>query len=272
MDMGVQGFNGGSTIDPAQTVRLAKLAETLGYRSWWTTEHVVLPSPKVPPSPVEPTTPILDPLVHLGFVAAVTSRLELATGVLILPQRNPVVLAKQVATLDVLSGGRFTLGVGAGYLEPELAAVGVPLADRGRRTDEYLDAMTALWSAAPSFQGRYASFANVDAHPKPSGVRIVVGGHSAGALRRAVSRGHGWLGIGSPEELAGNLARLATAADQVERPAHLGKLEINVLPTTSLDVEVLRRYEDLGTDQVVVNSGQGLDERSMEHLIGLKPA
>lgn len=272
MDMGVQGFNGGSTIDPEQTVRLAKVVESLGYRSWWTTEHVVLPSPRVAPSPAEPTEPILDPLVHLGFVAAVTSRLELATGVVILPQRNPVVLAKQVASLDVLSGGRFTLGVGAGYLEPELAAVGVPLEDRGRRTDEYLDAMAALWSPAPSFHGRFASFADVDAHPKPSGVRIVIGGHSAGALRRAVSRGHGWLGIGTPEELEGNLARLAKAADQVDRPAHLGRLEINVLPTTPVDADVVRRYEALGTDQLILNTMHELDERSLEHYIALKPA
>jgi probable F420-dependent oxidoreductase len=230
---------------------------------------VVLPSPKVPSLPLDPTEPLLDPLVHLSFVAAVTTRLELGTGILILPQRNPVVLAKQVASLDALSGGRFTLGVGAGYLEPELTAVGVPLEDRGRRTDEYLDAMAALWSEAPSFQGKYASFSGVDAFPKPTGVRIVVGGHSDGALRRAVTRGHGWLGIGSPEELKANLARLAKIADGVDRPAHLGRLELHVVPTTPLDADVVRRYEDLGADQLLVNSMVGLDERTLEHNIAL---
>ncbi|HTF50373.1 MAG TPA: LLM class flavin-dependent oxidoreductase, partial [Pseudonocardia sp.] len=143
MELGVAGLNAKATLRPEDTVRLARLAEELGYRSWWAGDHVVLPSPRTSDSPMAPTDPILDPLVHLGYVAAVTERIELATGIVILPQRNPLVLAKQAASLDVLSGGRLTLGVGAGYLEPELAAVGVSLAERGRRTDEYLDAMTA---------------------------------------------------------------------------------------------------------------------------------
>nr|WP_258165199.1 MULTISPECIES: TIGR03619 family F420-dependent LLM class oxidoreductase [Protofrankia] len=145
MELGVSGLNAKATVGPEATGRLARLAEELGYRSWWAGEHVVLPSPRVPASPMEATDPILDPLVHLTYVAAVTRRLELGTGIVILPQRNPLVLAKQVASLDVLSGGRVLLGVGAGYLEPEMTAVGVPMAGRGRRTDEYLDAMTSLW-------------------------------------------------------------------------------------------------------------------------------
>ncbi|WP_285747409.1 LLM class F420-dependent oxidoreductase [Lentzea sp. NBRC 105346] len=252
--MGVQGFNTKTTIDPASTRSLATLVESLGYRSWWASEHVVLPSPRVDPSPADPTEPLLDPLVHLSYVAAVTSRLELGTGILILPQRNPLVLAKQAASLDVLSGGRFVLGVGAGYLEPELSAVGVPLADRGGRTDEYLDAMNALWhSPAPSFSGKYVSFSGVDAHPRPSGIRVVVGGHSAGALKRAVSRGHGWLGIGSPADIAGHLDRLRALSSTVERPASLGPLEINAIPLTSLDASLVRQYEDLGVSQLVIN-------------------
>ena len=109
-------------------------------------------------------------MVHLAHVAAATSRMTLGTAVLILPQRNPLVLAKQAASLDALSGGRFVLGVGAGWLAAEMAAVGVPTADRGARTDEYLDAMTALWTdPAPEFHGRYVDFAGVDAHPRPTG-------------------------------------------------------------------------------------------------------
>ncbi len=168
MELGVNGVNAKATLGPAETVRLARRAEELGYRSWWAGEHVVLPGPRTPAAPMEPTDPILDPLVHLAYVAAVTERLELGTGIIILPQRNPLVLAKQVASLDVLSGGRLLLGVGAGYLEPEMTAVGVPMSERGGRTDEYLDAMRALWTQpAPSYQGRYVAFDSVDAHPRP---------------------------------------------------------------------------------------------------------
>ena len=105
MELGVAGVNAKATLGAAETARLARLAEELGYRSWWAGEHVVLPNPRVPSAPMEPTDPILDPLVHLAYVAAVTTGLELGTGIVILPQRNPLVLAKQAASLDVLSGG-----------------------------------------------------------------------------------------------------------------------------------------------------------------------
>src|SRR5947209_4858917 len=119
MKLGVFGLNAGVAIAPGVVKRLAVRCEELGYESWWAGEHVVLPSPRVPPSPMEPEDPILDGLVHLSFVAAVTERMLLATGIIILPQRNPLVLAKQIASLDALSEGRFMFGVGVGYLEPE---------------------------------------------------------------------------------------------------------------------------------------------------------
>ncbi|MFC4033441.1 LLM class F420-dependent oxidoreductase [Streptomyces polygonati] len=257
MELGVNGLNAKAVLGAAETVRLARLAEELGYRSWWAGEHVVLPSPRSPDAPMEPTDPILDPLVHLAYVAAVTERIELGTGIVILPQRNPLVLAKQVASLDVLSGGRLLLGVGAGYLEPEMTAVGVPYAERGRRTDEYLDAMRALWTQpAPSYQGRYVSFGGVDAHPRPvgeHGPRIVVGGHSPAAFRRAVARGHGWLGNGdSPDDLAGHLAGLRRAAAEVERPPWLGRLETGFMQLSPVTADAARRYADLGLDRLLV--------------------
>ena len=145
MKLGVFGISSGRTIGPGPTARLAGRCEELGYDSWWAGEHVVLPSPRVAPAPMKPTDPILDPLVHLAYVAGATDRMLLGTGIIILPQRNPLVLAKQIATLDLLSGGRFVFGVGVGYLEPELAAFGVPMSQRASRTDDHLAAMRAIW-------------------------------------------------------------------------------------------------------------------------------
>ncbi len=258
MELGVSGLNAKATACPEATLRLARLAEELGYRSWWAGDHVVLPSPRVPASPAEATDPILDPLIHLTYVAAATQRLELGTGIVILPQRNPLVLAKQVASLDVLSGGRVLLGVGAGYLEPEMTAIGVPMAGRGRRTDEYLDAMTSLWlDPLPSYDGRYVSFGNIDAHPRPvrpGGPRIVIGGHSPAAYRRAVARGHGWFGNGTAADLTTHLSGLAAAAVEIERPARLGRLEIIYMQLDPVEVNAdsARRYADLGVDRLLV--------------------
>ncbi|MFD0691065.1 LLM class F420-dependent oxidoreductase [Actinomadura fibrosa] len=256
MELGVNGINAKATLHPDATARLARRAEELGYASWWAGDHVVLPSPRVPGSPMEATDAILDPLVHLAFVAAVTERIRLCTGIVILPQRNPLVLAKQAASLDVLSGGRLTLGVGAGYLEPELAALGVPMSERGARTDEYLDAMRSLWSdPEPSYRGRFVAFDGVDAHPRPvrpDGPRIAIGGHSPAAFRRAVARGHGWIGVGTPDELEANLAGLERAAAETERPAALGRLRIIALPLAPIAPDTARRYADLGVDELLV--------------------
>ncbi|MET0135853.1 MAG: LLM class F420-dependent oxidoreductase [Kibdelosporangium sp.] len=260
MELGVYGLSAKATLGPDHTVRLARLAEELGYRSWWAGEHVVLPSPRVANSGMAPTDPILDPLVHLAFVAAVTRQLTLGTGIVILPQHNPLLLAKQAASLDVVSGGRLHLGVGVGYLEEELAAFGVAMSERGSRTDEYLDAMTALWTApAPvAYQGRHVSFRNLDAHPRPvqpGGPRIVIGGSSPAAFRRAVGRGHGWFGVGSgPDALAGDLRGLARAADEVRRPAGLGRLEITFMRIDPVEVTagVAARFAELGVDRLLL--------------------
>lgn len=256
MQLGVNGLNAKAGLAPEVTARLAGLAEDLGYTSWWAGDHVVLPSPRTPDTPMDPRDPILDPLVHLTYVAALTRRVELGTGIVILPQRNPLVLAKQAASLDVLSGGRLLLGVGAGYLEPEMTAVGVPFAERGRRTDEYIDAMVQLWTAErPRMDGRYVRFADVDAHPRPAregGPRIVVGGQSDAAFRRALTRAHGWFGVGTPDELAANIARLKRVADGVERPARLGRLEITAMQLQPVDEGTADRFADLGVDRLLV--------------------
>ena len=258
MKLGVFGLSTKAAIDPATMTRLAREVEGLGYDSWWVPEHVVLPSPRVAPSPMEPTDTILDPLVALSFVAAVTTRIDLATGIVILPQRHPVVLAKQAASLDVLSNGRFVLGVGAGYLEPEMRAIGVTLAERGSRTDEYIDAMRALWTQpAPEYHGRHVDFAGVDAHPRPvqrGGPRIVIGGGSAAAHARAVCRGHGWYGFAmAPDVAATHVGALREAADRVERPTGLGRLEVSITPARQLDAAMVEAYVSAGVDRLVVH-------------------
>ncbi|MET0903534.1 MAG: LLM class F420-dependent oxidoreductase [Acidimicrobiales bacterium] len=270
MQLGVFGISSGSTFGPEATITMARLAEELGFDSIWAGEHVVVPSPRVPPSPMEPEDPILDPLVHLGFVAAATGRLLLATGIIILPQRNPLVLAKQAATLDVLSAGRLLLGIGAGYLEPEMTAIGVPMADRGTRTDDHLAAMRALWTEPGPVEhhGPFVDFSGVDAHPRPvspGGPRIVVGGHSPAAFRRAVTSGHGWYGFGLTPELAGAcLEGLRQAADQVERPAALGDLEVTVTPRRRLDAEALDAFAGLGVRRLVINTASDKSPADVE--------
>lgn len=273
MRLGVFGINSGSTFRPADTIAIARLAEELGYDSVWAGEHVVVPSPRVVPSPMEPEDPILDPLVHLGFVAAATDRLLLATGIIILPQRNPLVLAKQAATLDVLSGGRLLLGIGAGYLEPEMTAIGVPMQDRGTRTDDHLAAMRALWTQPGPVEhhGPYVDFAGVDAHPRPTspgGPRIVVGGHTPAAYRRAVAHGHGWYGFGlTPEQAHASVAGLRQAADQVERPPELGDLELSVTPRRRLGAEALGAFADLGIDRLVLGTASDRSPADVERRL-----
>src|SRR6266571_2988804 len=126
--------------------RLPRAAEAAGFESLWGGEHVVLPDPQAPPSPMAPHEPILDPVIALTYCAAVTTRVRLGTGIIILPQRNPLVLAKELASLDRLSNGRLIFGVGVGYLEPEFQALGAPFRDRGRVTDDYLAAIRAIWT------------------------------------------------------------------------------------------------------------------------------
>src|SRR5262245_19612304 len=241
MRLGLVHVNMGSMSRPDSLVAAARQAEAAGFDSVWAGEHVVLPDPQAPPSPMKPDDPALDSLLALTWAAAHTTTIRLATGIVILPQRNPVVLAKQVATLDVLSGGRVMLGVGAGYLEPEFRAVGANFAERGAVTDEYLDAMRALWyDEHPEYHGRFTGFGGVDAYQRPvqQPVSLIVGGHSAPAYRRAVARAHGWYGYWlTPAQAAESMAGLAAAAGRVPRPADLGELEISVTPRGRMTAE-----------------------------------
>jgi probable F420-dependent oxidoreductase len=217
---------------------------------------------------VPASEPLLDPVASLAFLAGQTMRLRLATGIVILPQRNPVVLAKALASVDVLSRGRLVFGVGAGYLEPEFRAVGADFEHRGARCDEYLEAILALWTQEhPSHRGETVAFAGIDAQPRPvqrPHPPILVGGYSAPALRRAQRYGAGWYGfLRSLELLEQDLAGLAAAAAEVERPAALGPLEISVTPPPRLDADAAARYRDLGVSRLVLLP----IERSVDDLV-----
>jgi probable F420-dependent oxidoreductase len=257
MKLGFYGINMGACVDPEVAVAVAKAAEEAGFDSVWTAEHVVLPDPQVAASPIPPQTPLLDPAVALAHLAADTRTIRLATGIIILPQRNPVVLAKELASLDVLSGGRLVFGLGAGYLEPEFEAVGATFAERGERTDEYIEAMLALWTQEkPRFEGRFVSFSGIDAQPRPiqkPHPPIVVGGLSPPALRRAVRRGNGWYGFALDLDATAQCVEgLRRAQQQVERSSELGRLEISVTPSGLLDADTISGFEELGVDRLVV--------------------
>src|SRR5438034_9890756 len=167
MKFGILFANVGHAVVPEGATALATIAEDAGYESLWTVEHVVVPADYQSQYPYSPSgrmpgpeeSPIPDPLIWLTWVGAATTTLRLATGILILPQRNPVILAKELATLDVLSKGRVELGVGVGWLREEFDALGVPFEERGARTDEYVEALRTLWrEEEPCFEGHYARF------------------------------------------------------------------------------------------------------------------
>ena len=224
MRFGVMFANTMGFTGPQGARALAEGAEAAGFESLWTVEHVVYPdgyrstypySPKGK-MPGDRDTPIPDPLIWLSYVAACSQTLKLATGILILPQRNPLVLAKELSTLDQLSGGRMLLGIGVGWLREEFDALGVPWERRGQRTDDYIAAMRALWDDdGASHAGQFAHFDGVSSNPKPlqGRVPIVIGGHSRAAAERAGRIGDGFFpGAGDLAELFDIVGQSAAAA------------------------------------------------------------
>lgn len=271
MKFGLFGLGSG-VADPDTITTVAQAAEAAGLESLWTGEHVVLPKPRTADSPADPDLPFLHPSAILSYLAAVTNRVLLGTGVVLIAQRNPVVLAKEIASADVLSGGRAVLGVGAGYLESEFAALGADFPTRGARTDEAIDVLRRLWSDPdPSFKGEFNSFAGIDAHPRPvqaGGVPIVIGGHSRAALRRAVLRGHGWYGWAqTPKQTRGVLAQLGEIASAAQRPHELGELEITITPPARLTPEAVEDYAESGVHRLI--SLMPRQEVGMLHTIEL---
>lgn len=255
MKFGLCAINIDTCANPDYLTRVAQLAEAAGFESLWTIEHVVLPDPRKPPSPMEPSDPIIEPFAALSFVAAITKTIRLSTGITIVPQHNPLILAKLVASLDVLSQGRVIFGVGVGYLDAEFAALGAPFNDRGTRANEYIEAMRVLWTQEkPAFKGKFVSFSNIQARPLPvqrPHPPIVVGGYSGPAFRRALRIGNGWYGYGMAlEETIDVLGRLRQEAAYYQRPTHLGELEITITPDGMVDSDLAKRYAALGVHRL----------------------
>jgi len=266
MKLGLYSINGGHLANPDDMGRVAVAAEEAGFESLWTAEHVVLPDPQVPPSPLPAEVPLLDPAVALAYLSSVTTEINLGTGIIILPQRNPLVLAKELASVDVLSKGRLIFGVGVGYLAPEFEALGIPMEDRGPRSIEYIEAMRSIWhDNEPNYEGKYVSFSGVKANPRPVnplGPPVVMGGHSKPAWRRTVTHCQGWYGFMlDPEGTAKNIAGIRELEGQHERPEGLGEIEITVTPLMRPGVEMLETYGEMGVDRLVLLAPvQNVDE------------
>jgi len=262
MKFGLLYANAGPFAYPELLTHLATTAERVGIESIWTVEHVVIPVGYRSTYPYDPSgkipapdqLPIPDPFVSLAYAAAVTKTLRLATGILILPQRHPLYVAKEVATLDVLSHGRVILGIGVGWLEEEFQALGIPFEERAGRTAEMVRAMRTLWKdeTAP-FKGKYYSWGAVESHPKPMqkpGVPIVVGGHTELAARRAARYGDGFFpGVADNEKLKWLLGVMRDECKKIGRDA--STIEVTsgrAVPS----VESVKHLQDLGVSRFMV--------------------
>lgn len=250
MKFGLYGLHRGSSSEVAALVRRARMAEEAGFESLWLGDHVAVPRG----DPDDDDR--LEALSALAFLAGVTTRVRLAVGVLVMPQRQPVLLAKQLSSIDRLSGGRLTVGVGVGHVAEELDAFGVTMAERGARTDECIEAMFALWHPGEAtFSGRWVQFAGVVERPTPlqhPHPPIIVGGHAEAALRRAAQVGDGWFGWDlDVARTARKIAQLR-AIERTDRAAGRAPLEITVQPGRPVDVATARAYADAGVDRLVL--------------------
>jgi probable F420-dependent oxidoreductase len=256
------GIGSGARRDVIDAVAVA--AERSGFTTLWSGEHVVMVDESASRYPYSPDGRIavpaeadwLDPMIGLSFIAAATSTIGVATGVLLLPEHNPLLVAKQAASLDRLSGGRFTLGIGVGWSREEFEALGVPFARRAARTAEYVDAIRTLWrDEVASFDGEFVSFDSVRVNPKPDGrIPIVVGGNSTAALRRVAEWGDGWYGfnVDGPAEVARHVATIHEACEERRRDASELRLAVALRDPQPSDVEQLAA---LGVDELVLVAG-----------------
>jgi probable F420-dependent oxidoreductase len=259
-------INAGPYIGPGFLGRFGRLLEDLGFESVWTFEHVIVPDDYESVYPYNPSGKLavsgsdrfVDPLVALAWVAACTERLRLGTGVNILSQVNPLYLAKQASSIDHLSGGRLMLGLGVGWLREEFDALGVPFERRGKRADEYIDAMTQAWSGETvNLRGEFVNWQGWSMLPTPvqqPRIPIIVGGTSPAAIRRVVSRGDGWYVIHRDVEHFGQLMDQLRA--ECERQGR-DPAELEITAYWNYHREGLagaEAYEQAGVSRLLVNA------------------
>lgn len=271
---------GGKTASAGYVRTLGTALEERGVESLWLAEHNVLfdhddydsnyPYTDGGRFPGQSDGALFDPLTALGFIAGATTTLRLGTGILVVPQRNPVLTAKQVADVDVLSGGRVEFGVGVGWLREEFEALGASFERRGARTDEYLEVMQSCWTEKVSrYEGRYYSMRPSRFNPKPVQKPyppVHVGGESDAALRRVARFGQGWYSLNrKPEEFAGAFARLEPML--AERGRSRADITVTVCPgLRDIGKGDIERYRDAGVDRVVVEVVAKDEERLLRAL------
>jgi len=242
-------------VTPEAIATVARAAEEAGFESFWGGEHIALADPQTAASPMPPNIVFVDLGVTMAFAAAHTHTLRFGTGIMILPLRNPVVLAKQLASVDVMSNGRLIFGVGIGNLEFEFNAVGMPFDHKGKRAEEMIAAMKSLWAMERAeFNGRYFSFSGVRAEPRPvqkPHPPIVFGGKSSYAFSRTARIGDGWFGYGLDLEATSNcIAGIREACKKHGRS--LDQIEVSVTPKAELDADLARRYADGGVKRLII--------------------
>jgi probable F420-dependent oxidoreductase len=261
MRVGLHALGIGSGAERSVIDAVAKTAEEQGFATLWSGEHVVMvddPASRYPYSDdgkiaVPAVADWLDPMICLSFAAAATTTIRIATGVLLLPEHNPVLVAKQAASLDRLCGGRLTLGIGIGWSKEEFDALGVPFAQRGKRTAEYVDVMRTLWrDDVASFHGDFVAFGNIRVNPKPAGrIPIMLGGNSDAAMRRVAAWGDGWYGFNLDDvaAVAERVRTIETLCRDEGRDRSRLHLAVALRQPQKADVSALA---DLGIDEFVV--------------------
>ncbi len=278
MKIGLHALGIGAGAQPGVIAATGRAAEAAGLATLWAGEHVIMvdePASHYPYASdgriaVPAAADWLDPLLALTYAAAATDRIGLATGVLLLPEHNPLIVAKQAATLDLLSGGRFALGAGIGWSAEEYAALGVPFARRGARLTEYVAAMRQLWTCdVASFDGQFVRFRDVRSYPKPVRDRqipVILGGNSDKALDRVAACADGWYGFNvAADSVADRIAVLAEAALRRSRPS--GRLSVAVaVPDCS--PAYLPELAAAGVDELVLVSSPPSDPAEVPGWIG----
>lgn len=279
MKVGLFSLGIGTGARPGVIAKTAEAAERLGVSTLWVGEHVVLFDRQDSKYPYSASGEFalpggadwLDPFITLTFAAAVTKTIRLATGICLVPEHNPVVLAKEVASLDRLAGGRFALGVGIGWSAEEFAALGISFERRADRTREYIEVMRRLWSEeVSSFHGEFVNFDGARSFPKPVRGRnlpIIFGGESAPALRRAADIGNGWFGFNVGPDEAGPLVKKLHAMLKANG-RDPSEVEIIVSPyTKKITPDDLMKYRAAGVNELVIVANPPEDESQIARWV-----